>query len=840
MAALLAQGGLQHYLPKHSDFPFAFFYLIAAFASAWYGGYVPGTLACLFVMVGFPLAATRVAQLPPVDMSRLTLFVGVSLLISRTAQTQRQAREALRVSNDELDLRVQDRTCELSLAAEQLRAEIAQHHKTEAALRESEERVEFALEGAGIGRLDLDLNTGAANRSLRHDQIFGYDTLLPEWTYAMLLDHVLPEDRPRVAARFEAAIQSGSACEFECRIKTPNHEVRWISIRGRILRQESGNAVRMPGIIADITDSKLAEQKLRTQLERLSLLDQITRAIGERQDPLSVFQVLVRSLEDHLPIDFGCVCLYDAVTEMLTVTCIGVRGEALGVELALQPHSLIPIGQNGLSRCVRGHLVYESDLTEVPFPFPERLARAGLHAMVAAPLRVESNVFGVLIAARRERNSFSSGECEFLRQLSEHAALAAHQGQIYTALQQAYDNLHQTQQTAMQQERLRALGQMASGIAHDINNALSPASIYTESLLEAEPNLSRRARLYLETIQRAIGDVAQTVARMREFYRQREAQLTLEPVDLNLLVQQVLDLTRARWSDMPQQHGIVIDLCVELGDRLPAITGVESEIREALTNLVFNALDAMPNGGILTLRTKTLAALANGIGQIEVEVGDTGMGMDEDTRRRCLEPFFTTKGERGTGLGLAMVYGIVQRHNAHIEIESALGMGTTVQLKFPPAAMAYGQAQSETAEPAPSRLRVLVVDDDPLLVKSLRDALESDGHVVVTANGGKEGIEAFKAAEKSGERFAVVLTDLGMPYVDGRKVAGAVKAVSPSTPVILITGWGQRLVAEEGVPTHVDRVLNKPPKLRDLRGALAELTRLGPEELVSAGSNSEF
>jgi CheY-like chemotaxis protein/anti-sigma regulatory factor (Ser/Thr protein kinase) len=284
----------------------------------------------------------------------------------------------------------------------------------------------------------------------------------------------------------------------------------------------------------------------------------------------------------------------------------------------------------------------------------------------------------------------------------------------------------------------------------------------------------------------------------------------------------------------------VIDLCVELGDRLPAITGVESEIREALTNLVFNALDAMPNGGILTLRTKTLAALANGIGQIEVEVGDTGMGMDEDTRRRCLEPFFTTKGERGTGLGLAMVYGIVQRHNAHIEIESALGMGTTVQLKFPPAAMAYGQAQSETAEPAPSRLRVLVVDDDPLLVKSLRDALESDGHVVVTANGGKEGIEAFKAAEKSGERFAVVLTDLGMPYVDGRKVAGAVKAVSPSTPVILITGWGQRLVAEEGVPTHVDRVLNKPPKLRDLRGALAELTRLGPEELVSAGSNSEF
>ena len=176
----------------------------------------------------------------------------------------------------------------------------------------------------------------------------------------------------------------------------------------KIRRQESGNAVSMLGIVADVTDSKLAEQRLRTQLERLSLLDQITRAIGERQDLLSVFQVVVRSLEDSLPIDFGCVCLYDAVTQTLTVTCIGARSEALGVELAMQPDARISIDQNGLSRCVRGQLVYEEDLRQVPFPFPERLARAGLFAMVAAPLQVESHVFGVLIAARREPNKASA------------------------------------------------------------------------------------------------------------------------------------------------------------------------------------------------------------------------------------------------------------------------------------------------------------------------------------------------------------------------------------------------------------------------------------------------
>ena len=131
-------------------------------------------------------------------------------------------------------------------------------------------------------------------------------------------------------------------------------------------------------------------------------------------------------------------------------------------------------------------------------------------------------MFGVLIVARREAAGFSSGDCEFLRQLSEHVALAANQAQLYDALQQAYDDLRQTQQTVMQQERLRALGQMASGIAHDINNAISPVALYTESLLEHETGFSERARKQLEIIQRAIDDVAQTVARMREFYRQRE------------------------------------------------------------------------------------------------------------------------------------------------------------------------------------------------------------------------------------------------------------------------------------------------------------------------------
>src|SRR5579863_7746226 len=692
-AALCLQLALAWMLPKSVDFPYVVLYLSALCSTAWFGGYIPGVLACLLTMIGLPFALQPHFRLANVAPGQVTLVLILSVVISLVARTQRRKREVL-IHADELDKRVQSRTAELAQAVEALKSESAQHKRT--------------------------------------------------------------------------------------------------------------------------------AQGLQTQLERLNLLDQITRAIGERQDVRSIFQVVIRSLEDSLPIDFGCVCLYDAHAAEVVVNCVGVRSEALAMELAMTQQAHISIDQNGLSQCVRGRLVYEQDVSQIDFPFPQRLTRSGLGAFVAAPLLFESQVFGVLIAARRDPNSFSSAECEFLQQLSEHVALASHQSEVYSALQQAYDDLRQTQQTVMQQERLRALGQMASGIAHDINNAISPVAIYTEMLLEQETGLSKRTREYLETTQRAIGDVAHTVSRMREFYRQHEPELVLAPVDVSVLVQQVIDLTRARWSDMPQQRGVVIDLGLELGQNLPSIAGIESEIREALINLVFNAVDAMPEGGTLTVRTKT-SENAEAQQHLDVEVADSGVGMDEETRRRCLEPFFTTKGERGTGLGLAMVYGTMQRHSADIEIQSAIGQGTTFRLRFPVLAATTAGEPGNAPAPVPARLRILSVDDDPLLIKSLRDALEADGHAVVTATGGQEGIDAFRAAEKGDERFAVVITDLGMPYVDGRRVASAIKNDSPSTPVILLTGWGQRLVAEGDVPPHVDRVLNKPPKLKELRAALAEL-----------------
>ena len=652
--------------------------------------------------------------------------------------------------------------------------------------------------------------------------VLGYS--VEEFLAIGYMDMIHPDDHAKTAQAIERQKQQGEAItQFEARFRHKDGSWRVLSWRS----QPEGGL--MYAVARDITDSAVAvelraaelaaaNQRLAEQLQRLALLSRITRVIGERQDLRSIFQVVVHALEEELPVDFCSICLYDGAQNQLSVSCVGAKTEPRARQVGLVDEAILPIDENGLGRCVGGELVYEPDIATTHFEFPAKLARVGLRSLVIAPLLVESQVFGVLVCARRAPDAFVSGECEFLRQASEHTALAAHQAQLYGALQRAYDDLRQTQQQVMQQERLRALGQMASGIAHDINNAISPMSLYADSLLEREPNLTDTGRRQLETIQRAVDDVAQTVARMGEFYRVRESRAALLPVDLNLLAEHVVDLTRPRWSDMAQQRGSVIQLRLDLDPELPQVAVVESQVRDALVNLVFNAVDAMPNGGTVTIRTRYSES---GRHRIAIEVSDSGVGMDEETRRRCFEPFFTTKGARGTGLGLSMVYGVAERHGANLEIESEPGIGTTVRLSFAKLATTRTAPSQPTAGVSVGPQRILVVDDDPLLLRSLRDSLESDGHEVVTANGGQAGINTFVESHAEGRPFPFVITDLGMPHVDGRKVAATIKASVPATVIFLLTGWGRRLVAEGEIPPGVDEVLSKPPKLADLRNALA-------------------
>jgi PAS domain S-box-containing protein len=703
--------------------------------------------------------------------------------------------------------------------------DITERKRTEEALRVNEERTRLIIETALDAVVTIDRFGTITGWSPQAERIFGWSRA--EALGRLLADTIVPtqyrESHRRGLQRY---VETGDAKVLGARIELSalHRDGREFPIELAITPLKAADGMSFSAFVRDITERKQSEQRLRAQLERLNLLDRLTRAIGERQDLDSVYQVVVRSLEEQLPLDFCCICRYDRTEQSLVVSQVGVRSEPLALRLSMPVRERVPLDQNGLSRCVSGLLVYESDTTGLDFPFPRRLAAEGLGSLVAAPLIAESTVFGVLLAARRQTDAFSSADCEFLRQLSEHVALAAQQAQLYSALQDAYDDLKQTQEAVAEQERLRVLGQMASGIAHDINNAISPISLCADLLLE-DPNLTPQSRGHLSDVRHAVEDVAHTVSRLREFYRDREPQPQLAPVDVNGLVKEVVSLTRAKWSDMPQQQGIVVRIFTELAPESPRIQGVESELRQALINLVFNGVDAMPEGGTVTIRTRVVAGGdTSAADRVAVEVADSGVGMSAETRQRCLEPFFTTKGRRGTGLGLAMVYGTAHRHSAELEIESEPGRGTTVRLSFvlPSEMAAEPPARKTPGRAAP--MRILVVDDDPVLLRSLHDALRADGHTVAAVDGGHAGIEAFRAAQQNGAPFAFVITDLGMPRIDGRRVASAIKALSPSTPLVMLTGWGQRMIDEGDLPSYVDRVLAKPPRLSDLRLALTELT----------------
>jgi signal transduction histidine kinase len=376
-------------------------------------------------------------------------------------------------------------------------------------------------------------------------------------------------------------------------------------------------------------------------------------------------------------------------------------------------------------------------------------------------------------------------------------------------LQTALTELKAAQQHVIQQERLRALGEMASGIAHDFNNALVPILGFCELLLLSPKVLGDRekAARYLETIQTAAKDAASVVARLREFYRPDKSDRDFAPVNLKRLAEQAITLTKPRWKDQAQAAGATIQIALEL-ESVPAVSGEESGLREVLTNLIFNAVDAMPKGGTITLRTRSTPNSA------VLEVSDTGTGMTEDVRRRCLEPFFSTKGERGTGLGLSMVFGIVQRHSGSLDLRSELGKGTTFIITLP-LQEAAAEAGATAANHAPMRpLRLLVVEDEAPIRDTLSAILTADGHDVTMANDGVAGLREFNDGV-----FDLVLSDKAMPGMSGDQMASAIKRVSPKTPIILLTGFG--LFHDKSEFPGVDVLASKPIRIPMLRDAIA-------------------
>jgi PAS domain S-box-containing protein len=378
-------------------------------------------------------------------------------------------------------------------------------------------------------------------------------------------------------------------------------------------------------------------------------------------------------------------------------------------------------------------------------------------------------------------------------------------------LENSLTELHRTQQEIVGQERLHALGQMASGVAHDFNNALSKVLGFTELLLTSPDKLrnAEKVREHLEMIKTAALDAAQVVRRLREFYRPRRDTEMFKVFNLNALIEQSVSLTEPKWKGEAQANGITIRIRMELQPKV-SVFADEAELREVVTNLVFNAVDAMPQGGDITIRTSTQTE------GVILAISDTGKGMTDEVQRRCFEPFFSTKGDAGTGLGLASVYGIIQRHGGKIGIQSQVGKGSTFTIRLPahPSQPARLPVAKEPVISKSDRLHILVVEDEPQVRGIETEYLVSDGHSVETAADGSEGLSKFRAG-----KFDLVVVDRAMPVINGDQLTEAIRELDPEMPVILVTGFADTL-GDDHKGRRANLMLTKPFSRASLREAV--------------------
>jgi signal transduction histidine kinase/CheY-like chemotaxis protein len=435
-----------------------------------------------------------------------------------------------------------------------------------------------------------------------------------------------------------------------------------------------------------------------------------------------------------------------------------------------------------------------------------------MQAYLGLPITRGTEILGVLTFNTTTPKTFSPAELAYLTSFAAQAAIAIENARLFAELHDSYARLQAAQAELVRSEKLRGLGQMAAGIAHDLNNVLAAILGQVELVKLGDVPLDLQENL--RTLETAAADGAQVVRRLQDFARQR-ASSPLVALALPPVVQEALDITAPRWKDEVQRRGHTIQIRVALG-ALPPILGHAPEIREALTNVIFNAVDAMPEGGALTV---TGTATAD---EVCLHVADTGVGMPEAVRQKVFEPFFTTKGVKGTGLGLSVVYGIMERHGGRVTVASRPGEGTTITLQFQAAStIPPGTAPDRLTVHRPAR-RILLIDDEAAVRHTMAALLRAGGQTVQVAESGPAGLAHLADALPD-----LVLTDLGMPEMSGVELAHRVKAAHPRLPVVLLTGWGDTPTLSADDRSAIDRVLGKPVRLAELLRVVAELTGVG-------------
>ena len=496
-----------------------------------------------------------------------------------------------------------------------------------------------------------------------------------------------------------------------------------------------------------------------------------------------------------------------------TLLALGAPGGAPGYA---GPGHVAPSGHGTAGRVIETGEPYQSpDVLDDPAvtlapDVRQVIVAAGARAYLSVPLRAHGVLIGALTVGDVAGRVFTSEEIDLLQAFADQAALALDNAQLFEGAQRANAELSRAQAQLVRGETLRAVGELAAGAAHHLNNLLAVVLGRIQIALRRNPDLARS----LGPAEQAVLDGADVVKRLARFSR-GNPEPAIVPIDLNELVQDVVEMTRPRWQNELEARGIRVETVLELGP-VPLAAADPPSIREVLVNLILNAVDAMPGGGRVTLRTWTTDA------GVHCAVSDNGTGMSSEVRGRVFEPFFTTKGVKSTGLGLSVNYGIIERHGGELTVDSEEGRGTTITFRLRIAQRPPGLVPAGVSESSAVPLRVLVIDDDGAVRGVVADLLAEDGHQVVQAAGGPEGLSWLA----SGPRVDLVLTDLGMLGMNGWDVARAVRSAYPATVVGVITGWNEGLEPKSAARGHVDFIVRKPVTLETMRDVVAQTRAL--------------
>jgi signal transduction histidine kinase/CheY-like chemotaxis protein len=512
----------------------------------------------------------------------------------------------------------------------------------------------------------------------------------------------------------------------------------------------------------------------------------------------------------------GSIMILDRPTGRLRLSA------SRGIPDDVAEHAVVKVGEGIAGKVVElGEPVLVDDIETDPRFKQPNARRYGSGSFICMPIRAGERVVGVINMAKRREAAepgeprpapFSSIDLQFLNALMTYIGYAVDNARLLDEAQESarrlqivVDDLKLTQERLVRGETLRAMGQLASGMAHHLNNLFAVIMGRTELLLAGAENPG--VRRSLEVVQRAARDGAEVARRVQRFSRLQPA-IESTPVDLNEIVQEAVELTRSRLGEQVPLEERLVEFLMEPGS-VPAVTADPTQLREVLMNILQNATEAMPDGGTVIVRTWVAD------GRVYCAVSDTGTGMPEEVRRRALEPFFTTKGPKATGLGLSIAYGALQRSGGTLSIESAPGRGTTITLSLAPGGLPPAPAGPAAA--AGRSLRILVVDANTEAREALADALVGRGHRVIQAAEARVGIGLLRA----GEPFDAVLVDVRLPGTSAWNLVRAIRGAWPRLAIGIVATPEESLTPEQS--GRVDFTLDSPIDPAVLDAALASL-----------------